>query len=211
MRPLAGTAQRRVFLVRHGETVGNSATRFYGATDVALADLGRRQIAALIPRLADECFAAVVHSPLARATESAAILCAGLRTAPPSVESDATLLEVDFGVFEGKTIEAIEAADPQWFRRWRDGEAEGFPGGDVLADFRSRVARGFDALLARFPAGQLLVVVHKGVVKAVLAACLGVGFDQLRTWPLDLGSLHVLERIDGNWQLVERNHTGTIT
>ena len=32
---------RRIVLVRHGETVGNSSVRFHGSTDVALSDEGR--------------------------------------------------------------------------------------------------------------------------------------------------------------------------
>jgi broad specificity phosphatase PhoE len=36
----------RLVLVRHGETVGHSSIRYYGRTDVALSDLGRRQMRA---------------------------------------------------------------------------------------------------------------------------------------------------------------------
>ena len=34
----------RLVLVRHGETVGNSSVRYYGRTDIALAELGRYRL-----------------------------------------------------------------------------------------------------------------------------------------------------------------------
>ena len=37
---------RRIVLVRHGETVGNSSLRFHGSSDVALSDEGREQMRA---------------------------------------------------------------------------------------------------------------------------------------------------------------------
>ena len=69
------SAPMRLVLVRHGETVGHSSIRYYGRTDVALSDLGRRQMRAarewLAARDGASGFAPVFTSPLVRATEAA--------------------------------------------------------------------------------------------------------------------------------------------
>ncbi len=57
---------RRIVLVRHGETVGNSSVRFHGSGDVALSDEGRRQMRETAFRLRSEIFDLVMASPLQR-------------------------------------------------------------------------------------------------------------------------------------------------
>ena len=68
---------RRIVLLRHGDTVGNSRERFHGSGDVALSDEGRDQVRAAGRRLATEVFDLVASSPLRRAWQSAALLCGG--------------------------------------------------------------------------------------------------------------------------------------
>ena len=55
-----------LILVRHGETTGNSAVRLYGRTDIALSDLGRRQMSRVREALDSEAFDTVITSPLRR-------------------------------------------------------------------------------------------------------------------------------------------------
>lgn len=196
-----------MFLVRHGETVGESSIRFHGATDVALADVGRSQVQRLGPFVAEAEFAAVVHSPLSRARESAEILIAEMRRAPARVEVEDDFRELDFGRFEGMTVEEIEAAAPSWFVEWQAGRAKRFPDGDSIPEFRERVGAAFVRLVERYPAGDLLVVAHKGVLKNALATLCGHDFSQMRTWDMDLGSLWVLE-FDGEWILRRSNVVG---
>ena len=47
---------RRIVLLRHGETVGNSKERFHGSSDLPLSDEGRAQMRAATRRLAGEVF-----------------------------------------------------------------------------------------------------------------------------------------------------------
>ena len=48
---------RRIWLVRHGETEGQSSIRYHGSNDVPLSDVGRAQIRALAPWLQGVDFA----------------------------------------------------------------------------------------------------------------------------------------------------------
>ncbi|MGB3966557.1 MAG: histidine phosphatase family protein, partial [Planctomycetota bacterium] len=141
-------AARRLWLVRHGETAGQSSVRFHGHNDVALADAGRVQIRALAPLLAGVDFARVVHSPLSRAAESAAILVAACGVARERVAADDRLRELSFGACEGMTAGEIAAAFPEFWRAYEAGVHEAFPGGEPRAAFAARVRAAVTELAA---------------------------------------------------------------
>ena len=72
--PQRGMSSAELWLVRHGETVGGSSTRLYGSTDLALSDVGRRQMECVRAAVADVVFDRVITSPLQRSREAAAIV-----------------------------------------------------------------------------------------------------------------------------------------
>jgi broad specificity phosphatase PhoE len=197
----------RLVLVRHGETVGNSSIRYHGRTDVALSELGRRQMRAarqwLAARDGARGFAPVFTSPLVRAAESARII-AGDDAAALVIED---FVEVDFGLFEGLTAEEIAERYPEEFRRWNsDRLAVDFvyPEGESRAAFVARVARGTARMLAlwhddrcRGRAGaSALLVAHRGVIRAVVRQMTGVFEPRI-----DLGSIHIVEQEPGGADL----------
>ena len=129
---------RRLVLMRHGETTGQSSIRFHGSTDVALSDEGRAQMRTAARGLVQECFDLVVASALRRSWQAAAIVAAG---APVRLEHGFN--EIDFGRWEGLTKEEIEASDPVPYADWQAKvEDFEFPGGETRADFRARVEQG---------------------------------------------------------------------
>ena len=114
---------RRLWFVRHGETEGQSSIRFHGRNDVALNEHGRAQIRALAPLLAHAPFVRVVHSPLRRAAESAAILAALCGATQVPHHADERLREISFGACEGMTEAEIEGAFPGFLAEHRAGPA----------------------------------------------------------------------------------------
>src|SRR5438477_1126143 len=91
---------RRIYLVRHGETVWNRDGRMQGHTDVSLSPVGEEQARRLADRLASEQIEAVWSSDLCRASATADILAAphGL-----TVRISPLLRESMLGLWEGKT------------------------------------------------------------------------------------------------------------
>jgi len=159
---------RRVVMIRHGETEGESSVRFHGRGDPALSAEGRDHIRAAAAGLRGECFDRVVASPLRRSWESARILAGH---APVHLEGD--FREVDFGRWEGLTAEEIQASDPILYEDWRS-KAQGFefPGGEARKDFVARVQRGFARLQASGATNALLVL-HKGPIRVIAEELLG--------------------------------------
>ena len=182
---------RRITLVRHAETDGNSSTRFHGSNDVDLSPEGEAHMREVGWRFGHERFDLVVASPLRRSWRAARLVGRG---APVRIEAD--FREIDFGRWEGLTREEIQASDPVLYEDWQ-ARAPGFefPNGEPRAAFRERVARGLERLLAS-GAGSALVVVHKGVVRAI--------YEQLTGEPLSgdevpLGAVIELARQGSGW------------
>ena len=188
---------RRLVLVRHGETDGESSLRFHGSSDVDLSAEGRaqmRRVAAGLGRVPE----LVVASPLRRSWRAAVI--AG-RAARVRLEPD--FREVDFGRWEGLTKQEIQARDPVLFEDWQQ-RAPGFeyPGGELRGAFRERVQRGLDRLL-REDARDALLVVHKGVIRTLVETLTG---EALAPDEPAVGESVVLTRNpDGTWYRGQRS------
>lgn len=198
-----GTAAGRLWLVRHGETEGQSSIRFHGRNDVALADAGRAQIRALAPLLAGIEPSLVVFSPLVRAAESARILATALGWPATRLQADARLQEISFGDCEGMTADEIAAAHPEFWAEQQRGAADAFPGGESRRAFAARVQAGVTAAIAAHGGGDLVLVAHRGTVRQALRHVLRIGADAPDPVPqfrVRLGSLSVL-RADAAWHV----------
>jgi broad specificity phosphatase PhoE len=153
---------RRILLVRHGETDGESSIRFHGSTDVDLSAEGREQVERAGRQVRRQPIDLVVASPLRRSWRAAWIAGGG---APVRLESD--FREVDFGRWEGLTMEEIQVCDPILCEDWQSGaDGFGYPGGESREEFRARVGRGLERLLAADVYSALLVL-HKGVIRLI--------------------------------------------
>jgi broad specificity phosphatase PhoE len=191
----------RLTLVRHGETEAQSSVRFYGRTDVPLSGLGRTQMARVRDALAARRFAAVYCSTLSRASEGAQIigdghLAAGGAAPTPIAGFD----EVDFGEWEGLTATEIQTRYPERYVEWQArGSDFVYPGGESSRAFRQRVASTLHALLAQAPHGELLFVLHKGVIRCIVAELLGTDELKQRSLTIALGSIHILAQRGAAW------------
>jgi len=196
-----------LILLRHGETVGQSSIRLHGATDVALSSVGEQQAERAAAVLAALPLARALCSPLQRARKTAEIVLAAQTPAPP-LEVVPDFREVNFGAWEGWTYAEAETRDPANFLRWRsEGTTFEYPGGEPRASFRARVHAAARQQLGTPTAGLTLAVLHKGVIKAVIAALTGRSPAELAELPVWLGSLHHLRWHAGAWQLISSNTT----
>ncbi|KIG14573.1 putative phosphoglycerate mutase family protein [Enhygromyxa salina] len=196
---------QELVLIRHGETVGQSSIRLYGATDVALAPEGEAQVRATAQALIGQRFDAVLTSPLSRAHRSAEVMLSTIDHPKIDIEVVEGFREIDFGAWEGWTWEDVRARDPANHARWAsEGPAFRFPAGEVRQEFVARVqAEVGPNIRARFLAGaqRILTVVHKGVIKAITSELLGVPFLELGHLELPLGALARLRGGPDQWAL----------
>lgn len=191
-------ALRRLVLVRHGESEGNSRQRLIGSGDPSLSSEGRDHMRAARAQLAGQVIDAVVASPARRSWQSAQVLTGG---AAVRLESD--FREIHFGRWEGKRVDELESSDPALYQQWRDAAPEfEYPGGELRAQFRARVARGL-ARLKDSGASSALLVVHKGVIRALVESLIDRPLED-RARPA-LGEALILTRVHDGWVLGGRS------
>ena len=167
----------RLLLARHGQTEWHSDNRYVSRTDIALTETGHEQARTLARRAEREKVDLVISSPLGRALETARPAAAACDLEP---QTDGRLRELDFGAWEGQTLQEIRAKDPESVRRFEDSAEHGFPGGEPLQEGADRVLEVF-ADLARSHAGvTVLVVAHNTLLRLALCRMLGVELGQYR-------------------------------
>ena len=169
----------RVWLVRHGATDWSRSGRHTGTTDLPLLPDGEDDARALRPRLSGAGFALVLTSPLQRARRTAEL--AGF----PDAETDADLIEWEYGEYEGITTAEIRESVPGW-TVW----THPTPGGETL----EQVGRRLDRLITRVRAvdGDVLLVGHGHSLRALAARWVGLPAADGRLLALDTGTISVL-------------------
>lgn len=164
---------RRLLLARHGRTDWNKVFRYQGTTDVPLDEEGREQARRLGRRLRGESFLQIVTSPLSRAVETAALVREALDESAP-VRALSSLVELDFGLWEGLSVAEVLERHGDHYRAWReDPLAVSPPGGESFMKAVERVGHGLDAILDGAE-GTSLVVCHGGTIRAALVALLSL-------------------------------------
>jgi broad specificity phosphatase PhoE len=186
----------RFLLVRHAES--GTPGVYYGRSDVAVTDEGRRQEAALLDALAQTRFAAVVTSPLTRCRALAERIADAQGLAP---EVNDAVAEIHLGDWEGRTFDDASNIYREIGRQLLEYDpALAFPGGESLAGFRDRVAVAWDALTRRHAGapGPVLVVCHGGVIRALVGSLRHLTTRDL--WQQHVGncSATLIEREDGS-------------
>jgi alpha-ribazole phosphatase len=180
-----------LWLIRHAPVV--VATGVIHGLD-APADTGdMAAFAALRAKLPER--AACYASPSVRTLATAAAL--GLRpTAEPK------FVEQDFGEWTGHRHDDL-ARDPGAVYRefWNAPAIAKPPGGESFAEQIVRVREGF----AKLPAGDVILVVHSGTVRAALAIALDLAPQAALRFAIDPLSLTRIDRIAGGWRVVGVN------
>ncbi|MFJ3924849.1 histidine phosphatase family protein [Streptomyces sp. NPDC090022] len=191
----------RILLARHGQTAWSLSGKHTGRTDVPLLEEGRRGAKLLGERLAKDPWAGlpgveVRTSPLLRASESCDLAGFGARADPWD-----TLMEWDYGDYEGMTPAEIQAVRPGWLI-WRDG----VPGGESVADVAARA----DEVVrwARAAEHDVLVFAHGHILRTLAARWLGLDASFGARIRLDPTSLSVLGWAYGEPALERWNDTG---
>ena len=171
--------------IRHGRTQWNADGRLTGRADIALSADGVERLRQTV--VAAHWFEASWHiSPLRRARETAELL--GAR----EVISDERLIEMDFGAFEGRTLD--ELRDDRALEMSAL-EARGLdflpPGGESPRMVQARL-KPFLAEIAG-AGGRHVAVAHKSVIRATMA--LAYDWPMLGRPPvrLDWAAAHVFE------------------
>ncbi|MDQ6874525.1 MAG: histidine phosphatase family protein [Actinomycetota bacterium] len=174
-------AERRVLLVRHGETEWSRDKRHTGLTDVELTAVGEQQARNLAAVFGGLRPAAVWCSPRRRARRTAEL--AGL----PNVVVDDDLREWEYGEYEGLTTAQIRQLRPQW-TIWTGDP----PGGETASEVSARADRVLQRVLAIPQDGDVVLVGHGHFSRVLAARWLGLPATAGELFALDTATVCVL-------------------
>jgi broad specificity phosphatase PhoE len=182
-----------LLLVRHGETTWNREGRYQGRTDIPLSPVGEAQARALGKRLADLPIAFALCSPLARTRGTADLILGGRDV---RIETDAALIEISHGQWEGQLASDIEISHAEMFGTWHSRPGPDVPAGpdaETLGDVEARAWPVLVRTCARLAGEETaLIVAHDAVNRVLLCRVLGLPVSRVWTFRQSPASLNVL-------------------
>jgi broad specificity phosphatase PhoE len=177
-----------LWLIRHGETEWSASGRHTSRTDLPLTEHGRERAAELGKYLADTTSRAVLRSPMLRARETCEIAGFG-----GVAVVDEGLREWDYGVYEGRTTQEIQAEIPGW-SVWKNE----IVGGETVEQVGARA----DGVIARALAagegtgaevgGKVALFGHAHILRILAARWVGLEAGGGSLFALGTGSVSVL-------------------
>ena len=203
MNEMINQDRLRLYLIRHGEVEGASDGTLVGRTDRPLSDGGVVQAQHLAEELSRAQLTAVYSSDLQRATMTAEIIAARNHL---QVERNSAWREIDMGEWEERSLAALHQESPALVTQvYNDPASFQYPGGESFSDFITRVQAALDQLLQTHASGDIALVVHGGVCRAIIGSALGMPVKNWLRLAQDYGCMNVMEWYGSNPFLVSLN------
>ena len=163
----------RIYLVRHGQSLGNLNLQMLGHTDLDLSELGYRQAERTFEYLKDVHFDAVYTSPLKRAFHTI-LPHAEARGLTPVALDD--LREIYLGLWEDMYLADILHRWPYTFTEmWRANFGLCTPPkGEFAQDAATRCIRALTEIAEKHPGQTVLVGGHAGIFRVACARIAGI-------------------------------------
>jgi broad specificity phosphatase PhoE len=150
--------------------------------------------------LKNDTFDRVFTSNLNRTIEGAGII---IRDRKIEIEEIQEFNEINFGRWEGLTLEEIKEKDEELFVEWRKSLWNfNYPEGDNREEFLNKVKSGIDRVLNMVKSGCILFVLHKGIIRTILEH-----LAEIDVMKAPLGSIQELSRTNGKWNIVKLDYT----
>ena len=216
--PALRDGDKRLYLVRHGETDWNVDDRIQGRTDNPLNANGLNQAERLSAFLSDEPLEMITSSDLLRAAKTAdAVACA--HASAHRLPGLSQVSEMCFGDCEGLKLGEFKPTYNAYVAAWRAGEDRAWPGpgGESPKQVAERGVEGLQTL-GLLPGGpssrserHVCVVAHGRFNKILIAHLQG---DVTRASDLTQGNtaINVLDFApDGRVEVVRLNERGHLT
>ena len=180
-----------VVLVRHAHSQANAAGILSGRRpNIALSEKGRTQAQELAIRLGELKVKELRVSPLQRCVE----------TIDPWVSTksrirrieDHRITEVDYGKWSGRTLRSL-SREKLWKIVQENPSRVFFPDGEGIANMQARAIESMHLALASSGTGAVVMVSHGDVIKALVAANLGMRLDDFQRIIIDPASVTLFD------------------
>lgn len=160
----------RLSVFRHGRTIANDTGIYIGKTDYPLSENGKNELIEKKEKYIYPKVQRVYSSPLKRCTETSEILF-------PEREIICVndLRELDFGDFEGKSVDELIHRDD--YKKWLKGGIENTaPNGESIQDMTMRIFNALNQIILNMMSedfNHCAIVTHSGIVTNMMS-CFGI-------------------------------------
>ena len=160
----------KLYIIRHGQTDWNIAKKIQGRQDIPLNERGHFQAQCLGKAMENRPITAVFSSPQIRAMETAIAVAspAGVPVIPVR-----DLMEINYGVWEGKTEEELLRDDRALYEAWWSHPAETAPPeGESINQVNERCRQAWKEIKPQLT-GDAAIVAHGGLLAQFMEQLLG--------------------------------------
>jgi len=180
------SSNKRIILVRHGETDWNKQGRFQGQIDIPLNKNGKDQASKTFEYLRNISFNRAFSSSMHRPYETAQIILQNSKDL--KIERIDSLVEISHGLWEGKLEAEIREKWPALLKNWHDKPEEVImPEGESIKDVSERSVEAFDKICSSQKDNDLsLLVAHDAVNKTLICNILGINYSNI--WMIKQGN-----------------------
>lgn len=183
---------RRLYLIRHGETLYGGGDPEAALAGDDLTERGYQQIEALAALFAEVPLDAIYASPLGRAQATASTIA---RRNGAAVTTVAGLREIEPGDFSAQEIPAIFAAVRAFFVSPDTDWDTPYLGGETYRQLRDRVWPLIEEHARRHDWRRIAVVAHGGVNNAIVGRVLGAEGPGLVNVDQDFGCVNIIDYV----------------
>ncbi len=193
----------RVIIVRHGQSTYNAQKRIQGRCDESvLTEQGQQEAAKVAAALQGIEIAAVYHSPLQRAAQTAGIVTQTLGLDCTPIASP-QLLEVDLPLWEALKRDEVRDRFPAAYQQWHDQPDQFFMEVDGKAHYPVRslyhqAQEFWQTLLPHHDGQTVLIVAHNGINRCLLMSALGMDASRYQSLQQSNCCINVLN-FTGGW------------
>ena len=170
-----------------------------GRSDVPLTVTGRAHAHIVSSSLSATRILSVGHGPAPRARVTAQIIAYPHDLKPYLIPD---LDDLDVGHWQGRDFNSLKQ-DPEWIQWQQHADSSRIPGGESIADARSRVM----GVLNNLPHqdGITVLATHSNIIRAVIASILECPFSSAMRLDIGPASLTYLHWKDSHWQVLGIN------
>ncbi|MFZ2636518.1 MAG: histidine phosphatase family protein [Rectinemataceae bacterium] len=161
------------FILRHGQSEGNSLGIYQGRLEFPLDEAGRAQARVAGAWLAGRSPDTVICSPQRRASETARIVAEACGCAEPTEFE--SLAEVETGLFSGMGSGEAERRHPEVFREFYAKSWDAVPGAEHSSSMYARAVASWTSMrdTARNGARGIVCVSHGGLIQWLIRSTFG--------------------------------------
>ncbi len=192
-----GARMTHIVLTRHGHVEGIHPERFRGRKELSLTEQGHAEAKAIAQRISKAWTPSIVYtSPMGRSIETGREIATACSIASEAI---AALNDIDYGEWQWRTHDDVEAAEPELYAAWHaTPHLVRFPDGESLQDLVARAADALRLVLDRHgsEAETVVLVGHDSVNRALLLQLLDQplsAYWRIAQTPCGLNEIEVVE------------------